>query len=1176
VKRFKEFAAYAAAFALVALGCSIGANAQQDVISTIAGRGPNALPGTISNINEPYTLAMDSAGNIYFSAEAQNKIFKLSTSGTVTLIAGTGFAGYNGDNIPATTAELYSPTGIAVDTASPANVYFSDFNNCEVRKIDQATGVISIVAGVIIHPTTGSPYPQCGSTIGSKADATNLNGPQDVAWDPSTGNLYITDYYNGRLLEVAGSLPTGAVTQVAGSGGSTTSTANCGGSSPYGAGGPAADSYICYPQAVTVDTSVKPSNVFLTESNSGGHCDILEIVGATKKIYQVAGNYSCGYTDGVKATSAQLNDPWQVTVSVKSGTSTVTVADYYNNRIRQFPLTYSSNVPVPGTITTIAGKGGGFCGDGGGALDACMDPVGLAFDSSGNTYIGDYGNDRIRKITKSTGDISTIVGWGPNGGTTPYYSDPIGIPGGITGNDISLYFPYGVYADPNSTHVFIAGYDGYSVYRMNSATLGIAQIAGNGAGGFVGDGTIATGSGVELNQPTATVLDHSGNLYISDQSNCVIREVEASNGFITTIAGGSPGSENGCGFSGNGGPATKAQLSYPEGLAIDSADNLYIGEYYNCDVRKVNLSTHVITTVAGDPTLGCGYSGDGGPATAAELRNVLGVAVDGAGNLYISAANDQRVRKVTAATGIITTFAGTGVGGYSGDGFAPGVTLYNPQEITSDVNGNVFIADESNQLIRWVEPGGQLITIAGTPPYVSGYAGDGGVATKALLYNPTSVARDSAGNTYIADYQNGVIREITAFAGYGRSTNSLTFETQPSGTTSDFQPITISAVGPVTISGITATTGFSEVDDCVGVALVAGETCEIDVYFSPTAPEAYNGSLTISSDAFFAANGNKITLSGTGGGLSVTGSLAFPVELIGSKTVQTVTLHTGAALTIKSIALSTTGNYAITGGSCPLTGGSLAAGGSCTVAVTFEPGSDGFKKNTLVFNTNDPASPLLVPATGTGTQVELSATSIAYGTVPDRNTVTKDITITNTGTTSLTVSSALSGSGAAQYAVVTTSANTCRSAVAAGKSCTLPVIFNPTSLGTFDASVTLTTNGGYNPVIALSGTSEADASLSTTSIAFGTIKHGTTKTTDITITNLGTDTLTVSTAFSGSGASSYKIGSGSTCGSPIAGGGHCTLPVEFAPAATGTFDATLTLTTNGGSDPTVALSGTGD
>jgi len=1073
VKIVKKFAANAAAFALVALGCSIGAFAQQDVITTIAGKGPNAIPGTISNIYQPYTFATDAAGNIYFSSNAQNKVYKLSTTGILTLIAGTGFAGYNGDNIPATTAELNEPTGIAVDTASPANVYFSDFNNCEVRKIDQATGIISIVAGVIIHPTTGAPYPQCGyNGLGTKADTTNLNGPQDVAYDSSTGNLYITDYYSGRLLEVAGASPTGAITQVAGGGGSTTAQANCGGSSPYGAGGLAADSYICYPQDVTVDTSVKPSNIFLSESSAGGHCDVLEIVGATKKIYQVAGNYSCGFTDGVKATAAQLNDPWQVTVSVKSGKATVSVADYNNNRIRQFPITYSANVPEPGTITTIAGRGaGGYCGDGGGALDACMDPVGLAFDSSGNTYIADYGNQRVRKITKSTGDISTIVGWGPNGGTTVSYTDPIGVPSGTVGNDLAFYQPDGLYADPNSTHLFISGYLSDTVYRMSTATDGIAQVAGNGTAGFVGDGTVATGAGVELNQPVATVLDHSGNLYIADQANCVVREVEASNGFITTIAGGSTGTQNGCGFSGNGGAATKAQLSYPNSLAVDAANNLYIGEYYNCDVRKIDLATHVITTVAGDPTLGCGYSGDGGKATAAVLRNVSGIAVDGADNLYIAISNDQRIRKVTATTGIITTFAGDGIYGYNGDGLATSVSLENPNQITSDVNGNVFVADSSNQLVRWIEPGGQLITIAGTPG-IAGWGGDGGVATKAILSYPYGVTRDSAGNTYSSDSNTGLIREISAFAGFGRSVNSISFDTQPTGTTSDFQPITLSAVGPVTISGITATAGFSEVDDCTGVALVAGETCEVDVYFSPTTPGAYNGSLTIASDAFFAANGNKIVLAGTGGGLSVTGSLAFPVELIGSKTAQTVTLHTGTALTIKSIALSTAGNFSITGGSCPVGGGSLAAGGTCTVTVTFDPGSDGGKKDTLVFNTNDPASPLLVPATGTGTQVKLSATSIAFGTVKKGSTTTKDITVTNIGTTSLTISTALSGSGDAQYAVVTTSANTCKSAVAAGKSCTLPIIFNPSVDGTFDADVTLTTNGGYNPVVALTGTAD--------------------------------------------------------------------------------------------------------
>jgi hypothetical protein len=168
-----------------------------------------------------------------------------------------------------------------------------------------------------------------------------------------------------------------------------------------------------------VDESVKPANVFISEND---RCDIREVVGSTGKIYQVAGSYTlgCGFTDNVTATSAQLANPWQTYVSVSG--STVDVADYGNHRIRKFTLTYAGGVPKPGVISTIAGNGqAGYSGDNGPPLDAAISPVGLAYDSNGVYYIGDYGNDRIRKV--SEGKITTAVGWGYNGNTITNYSD---------------------------------------------------------------------------------------------------------------------------------------------------------------------------------------------------------------------------------------------------------------------------------------------------------------------------------------------------------------------------------------------------------------------------------------------------------------------------------------------------------------------------------------------------------------------------------------------------------------------------------------------------------------------------------------------------------------------------------------------------------------------------------
>ena len=186
------------------------------------------------------------------------------------------------------------------------------------------------------------------------------------------------------------------------------------------------------------------------------------------------------------------------------------------------------------------------------------------------------------------------------------------------------------------------------------------------------------------------------------------------------------------------------------------------------------------------------------------------------------------------ATGIIKTIAGDGSCGYSGDGVAISNDINQAQGVWSDPNGNVFISDTNNFILRWVTPTGQLTTFAGTPD-AAGFLGDGGPALSAKFYYPEQITRDSGGNTYVADEYNFRVRKVTPFAGFGLSTASLNFETQPAGTTSDFQPIMVSMVGPTTISGITASTNFSEIDDCAGESFTAGQTCEIDVYFNPTA-----------------------------------------------------------------------------------------------------------------------------------------------------------------------------------------------------------------------------------------------------------------------------------------------------------------------------------------------------
>jgi trimeric autotransporter adhesin len=288
----------------------------------------------------------------------------------------------------------------------------------------------------------------------------------------------------------------------------------------------------------------------------------------------------------------------------------------------------------------------------------------------------------------------------------------------------------------------------------------INTIAGTGLMGFSGDGGLATAATFSF--PTSATADNFGNVYISDHYNNRIRKINAS-GIITTIAG--TGAQ---GFSGDGGPALSAQLYFPMGLAIDGSGNIYIADYWNHRIRKINTSG-IITTVAGNGV--AGFSGDGGLATSAKLNSPSKIAVDFAGNLYIADTWNHRIRKVNAS-GIITTIVGTGPG-FSGDGGpATLAKIEVPQGVAVDAMGNIYIGDTYNMRVRKIDPFGIITTIAGSSPF-NGYGGDGGPAAAALLDNPNGVAVDASGNIYIADNQNHCIRRvnpmgvISTYAGLG-------------------------------------------------------------------------------------------------------------------------------------------------------------------------------------------------------------------------------------------------------------------------------------------------------------------------------------------------------------------------------------------------------------------------
>jgi uncharacterized protein (TIGR03437 family) len=348
--------------------------------------------------------------------------------------------------------------------------------------------------------------------------------------------------------------------------------------------------------------------------------------------------------------------------------------------------------------------------------------------------------ESARAQTPPTYSITTIAGSG-----VPGYSGD-----GGPANQAQLYLPFAA--------VFTGG-NLYIADQVNNVVRivtngNINTLAGNGTAGYLGDGKAANQA--ELYDPTGIVVDSKGNVYVSDTRNQLVRLITTA-GVISTFAGNII---EGAGISGDSGTAQSAQLDFPAGLALDANNNLYIADAANNKIRIVTQATgNPINTFAGN--LFGDYAGDGGPAINAELNNPQGVAVDAAGDVYIADTLNHRIRMVTP-DGNIHTVAGNGTAGRSGDGGqALEAELNHPEGVAVDTAGNIFIADTFNQRIRMVLPNGKIFTIAGSG---AGYTGDGGPALSATFTFPSSVFVDPQGNLYVSDSGNYVIREMSPSA----------------------------------------------------------------------------------------------------------------------------------------------------------------------------------------------------------------------------------------------------------------------------------------------------------------------------------------------------------------------------------------------------------------------------
>jgi streptogramin lyase len=938
-------------------------------------------------------VAVDARGNVYVTVSFSTSVLQIPvgcSSYSCTVALGSGFA---------------SPQGIAVDASG--NIFVADTYNHAVKEIVAVNGSIP-----------SSP------TINTLGGGFTFNGePWGIALD-SSGNLYV------------------AVAEGNGTGGNSDIVCELMASGGYNTVKKLGSGF-SGPSGVAVDAS---GNVFVADM---GHQAVKEIV---------AVNGSIPSSPTINTLGSGFTSPYGVAVDASGN---VYVADTYGETLKEI-VAVNGSIPASPTINTL--------------LSGSSDTFNtVAVDAGGNLYITDYVGGHVLELQMRAVNFGTVA-VGQTSAAIPLtftfesgatIGSPVALTMGATGQDFAVQTPAGgsqcvagtlysagdtctVYATlsplaPGVRRGAVMLYDAstppkplatayiWGVGVGPAVAFGpgtITTAAGNGTGGYKGDGGAATSA--ELWQPSGVAVDGAGNLYIGDNSNGVVRKVNAATGVITTVAG--TGVE---GFSGDGGPATSANMGGAYSVGVDGAGNLYVSDVDNVRIRKVSAATGVITTVAGNGAEG--YSGDGGAATSATLFYPSGVAVDGAGNLYIADAFDDCIREVSAATGIINTVAGNGTAGYSGDGgAATSAELHAPYGIAVDGAGNLYIADSANSSIRKVSVGtGIISTVAGNG--TGGYKGDGGAATSAELWQPSGVAVDGAGNLYIGDTVNYVVRKVNAatgiitslvgngtggYSGDGgaptsaelrfvsglavdgagnlyvadRTNNrirkvkvsdvpSLTFSSTKTGSVSTSQDVVIENLGnaQLVFTTISAAANFSlggSDTSCAasGQLLNSAASCTLGIEFAPQGSGLILGSVVLTDNALNVSGATQqIALSGTGQSSATTTSvivgtspsgLSFSVDGTNYTSTQTLTWNIGDSHTIAATSLQTSGGT-------QNTFASWSDGGAILHLVTASASTTSY---TATFSTSYQLTTAASPAAG-GTVTPNSGSYYASGTV---------------------------------------------------------------------------------------------------------------------------------------------------------------------------------------------------
>ncbi len=906
----------------------------QYAISTVAGGGPNNMTALNASIGHAVSIAFDTLGNTYIADGPSNHLFKIDTSGNLTLVAGNGAAGYSGDGGPATSATLGNPEGIFVDGSG--NIFIADTDNCVIREV--SAGNISTVAGT---PTS------CGySGDGAPATSAQLNDPYGVFVDGS-GDIFIADTDNCVVREVSG----GNISTVAGTPGS------CGDS---GDNALATSAQLDLPQGVFVALGgifiADTDNNLIRVVNPGTtQITIAGVAIPTGFIQTVAGVFynshegtACGFAnDGQSAITAQLCAPVGVLVDASSN---IFIADTNNFAIREVAAS-TTNI-----LTTVAGTLGtaGYSPNGTAAKSADLNyPSNMVVDSSGNIFIADTDNFVIEEVTASNSEIQTTIG----NNKLAYSGD-----GGLA-VDAELFSPGAVALD-SAGNIYIADTPNSVIRVVNTGTAAITIAGVTIQAGDIGtvaesyyvptgtalcdySGDLGPATSAQLCAPGGVFVDGSGNIYIADSGNNVIRVVNPGAtqitiagvtiqpGNIATVAGNSTLCPDSAATCGDGGAATSAELATPNGVFVDSAGNIFIADTDDFVIREVSTAG-IISTVAGN-YVQCTEAvapscGDGAAATGAQLYFPYGVFVDLSENIYIADTFDSRIRVaanpgasqaitiagVSIPPGDIATVAGTGARGYGGDNGSPtAAQLDTPAGVFVDSAGDIFIADTDNAAIREVVAASGLIqTVAGTP-LTAGFSGDGGQSTSAELNFPSGLFGNSAGTLFVADTDNARIRELVPSIFVSVAPNPIN--------------VAISTQEQFTATVTSTNTAVTwEVDGIAGGNSIVGTITAAGIFTAPaTIPTPATVTITAVSAADNSSSGSaQATIVAAGEAVNVVVSTNPPVTEVYTTTTQafiaTVTGTTNTAVTWQV--------DGVTGGNASV--GTIDASGNYTAPAT--------------------------------------------------------------------------------------------------------------------------------------------------------------------------------------------------------------------------------------------------